>query len=166
MAATAKTLTDKTLARLLDVAELQLDYVEHPAGSNRTKYGRFMGLDGQPWCLSYVIWCFHKAGFNLYKDTGSCTAFVNQYRKVSPSQIVTKDYQPGDIVFFDFSGNRRKTEHVGICKAVSATGKTIITIEGNTGTGDNTNGGAVMERSRSVQLVTCAVRPKYPDATA
>lgn len=166
MAATAvKTLTDRTLARVLDVAELQLDYVEHPAGSNRTKYGRFMGLDGQPWCLSFVVFCFHKAGFNLYKGTGSCTAFVNQYRKVSPSQIVTKDYKPGDIVFFDFSGNKRKTEHVGIVKAVSATGKTIITIEGNTGTGDNTNGGAVMERSRSVQLVTCAVRPKYPDAT-
>lgn len=166
MAATAvKTLTDKTLARVLDVAELQLDYVEHPAGSNRTKYGRFMGLDGQPWCLAFTIWCFHKAGFNLFKETGSCTAFVNQYRKVSPSQIVTKDYKPGDIVFFDFSGNRRKTEHVGIVKAVSATGKTIITIEGNTGTGNNTNGGCVMERSRSVQLVTCAVRPKYPDAS-
>ena len=164
MAATAvKTLTDRTLARVLDVAELQLDYVEHPAGSNRTKYGRFIGMDGQPWCLAFTIWCFHKAGFNLYRETGSCTAFVNQYRKVSPSQIVTKDYKPGDIVFFDFSGNKRKTEHVGIVKAVSATGKTIITIEGNTGTGDNTNGGAVMERSRSVQLVTCAVRPKYPE---
>lgn len=155
-------LEQKTLARVLDVAELQLDYVEHPSGSNRTKYGRFMGLDGQPWCLSFCVWVFHKAGFNLYKETGSCTAFVKQYRENSPEQIVTKDYQPGDIVFFDFSGNRRKTEHVGIVKAVSASGKTVITIEGNTGTGDNTNGGAVMERSRSAQLITCAVRPRYP----
>ena len=28
--------------------------------------------------------------------------------------------KPGDIVFFDFSGGKRKTEHVGIVKAVSA----------------------------------------------
>lgn len=157
------TLKDKTLARVLDVAELQLDYVEHPAGSNKTKYGRFMELDGQPWCLSFVIWCFHKAGFNLYKGTGSCTAFVKRYKLLSPSQVVTSDYRPGDIVFFDFSGQKKKTEHVGIVKAVSQTGLTLTTIEGNTGTDSNANGGSVMERTRNVKYVTCAVRPKYPE---
>lgn len=157
------TLKDKTLTRVLDIAELQLDYAEHPAGSNRTKYGRFMGLDGQPWCLSFIVWCFRKAGFNLYDKTGSCTAFVKQYRENSPKQIVTKDYQPGDIVFFDFSGNRRKTEHVGIVKRVSATGSTLTTIEGNTSTGDNANGGCVMQRQRQTRFVTCAIRPNYPE---
>lgn len=157
------TLKDKTLARVLDIAELQLDYTEHPAGSNRTKYGAFMGLDGQPWCLSFIVWCFRKAGFNLYDKTGSCTAFVSRYIELSPGQIVTSGYCVGDIVFFDFSGAQKRTEHVGIVKAVSKTGMTLTTIEGNTGTGSNANGGCVMQRQRQTRFVTCAVRPKYPD---
>lgn len=156
------TLKDKTLARVLDIAELQLGYTEHPAGSNKTKYGAYMGLEGQPWCLSFVIWVFRKAGFSLYKETGSCTAFVAQYRKVSPSQIVTSGYRAGDIVFFDFSGQKKKTEHVGIVKAVSQTGLTLTTIEGNTGTDSNANGGCVMQRQRQARFVTCAIRPNYP----
>lgn len=158
------TLKDKTLARVLDIAELQLGYVEHPAGSNRTKYGAFMGLDGQPWCLSFIIWIFRRAGFNLYKGTGSCTAFVERYRQYSPRQVITQDFRPGDIVFFDFSGKRKKTEHVGLVVSVSASGSSLTTIEGNTSLGDNANGGCVMERKRQTRFVTCAVRPKYPDA--
>ncbi len=157
------TLSDRTLARVLDVAELQLDYTEHPAGSNRTKYGAFMGLDGQPWCLSFIVWCFQRAGFPLYRGTGSCTAFVERYRRFSPTQLVRGDYRPGDIVFFDFTGRQRKTEHVGLVTAVSADGELLTTIEGNTGTGSNTNGGCVMQRQRQTRFVTCAVRPKYPD---
>ena len=157
-----KILKDRTLARVLDIAELQLDYTEHPAGSNKTKYGAWLGVDGQPWCLSFVQYVFHKAGFNLYK-TASCTSLVNRYLAASPRQIILKDYKPGDIVFFDFSGNKRKTEHVGIVKSVSPTGGTLTTIEGNTGTGDNTNGGMVMERHRRLCYVTCAIRPNYPE---
>ena len=157
-----KILKDRTLARVLDIAELQLDYTEHPAGSNKTKYGAWMGVDGQPWCLSFVQYVFHKAGFQLYK-TASCTSLVNRYLAASPRQIILKDFKPGDIVFFDFSGQKNKTEHVGIVKSVSPTGGTLTTIEGNTGTGDNTNGGMVMERHRRLCYVTCAIRPNYPE---
>lgn len=156
------TLKDKTLTRVLDIAELQLDYAEHPAGSNMTKYGEWMGLNGQPWCLSFVVWVFHKAGFQLYK-TGSCTSLVNRYLAASPRQIILKDFKPGDIVFFDFTGQKNKTEHVGIVKSVSPTGGTLTTIEGNTSTGNNCNGGMVMERKRRICYVTCAIRPNYPE---
>lgn len=155
-------LKDKTLARVLDIAELQLDYAERPAGSNMTKYGKAFGLDGQPWCLMFVWWVFQKAGFQLYK-TASCTSLVNRYLAASPRQIILKDFKPGDIVFFDFSGQKDKTEHVGIVKSVSATGSTLTTIEGNTGVGDNCNGGCVMERKRRICYVTCAIRPNYPE---
>ena len=156
------TLKDRTLARVLDIAELQLGYVEHPAESNRTKYGAFMGLDGQPWCLSFIVWIFRKAGFLLYKGTGSCTAFVERYRQYSPRQVITSGFKPGDIVFFDWSGKKTKTEHVGLVTGVSATGSTLTTIEGNTAIGNNSNGGEVMQRSRHIKYVTCAVRPNYP----
>lgn len=155
------TLHDKTLERLLDVARLQLGYTEQPANSNRTKYGKFLNLDGQPWCLSFVQWCFDQAGFNLFK-TGSCSALVERYRRYSPGQIVTANFHRGDVVFFDWSGNREKTEHVGIVTEVLP--GSLRTIEGNTAVGNDSNGGAVMERTRSLQHVTCAIRPKYPDA--
>lgn len=109
--------------------------------------------------MAFVWWVFREAGFSLYK-TASCTAFVNRYKTFAPSQVVTS-YKPGDIVFFDFSGRRKKTEHVGI--VVGVVGNTILTIEGNTGNGNDANGGAVMKRRRDVSLITCGVRPGYPD---
>lgn len=157
------TLYDKTLARLLDVATSQLGYTEQPAKSNRTKYGEAIGLNGQPWCLSFVWWCFDRAGFALYR-TGSCSALVERYRKYAPAQIVTSGFRRGDIVFFDWSGDRRITEHVGIVTAAQP--GSVRTIEGNTSVGNDSNGGAVMERTRAIGLITCAIRPKYPDAVS
>lgn len=156
----------KTKAAVLQIAAWQLGVVEMPSGSNKVKYntafyGKEVSGSAYPWCMAFVWWVFREAGFSLFK-TGSCTTFVNQYKKLSPHQVVTKDFHPGDIVFFDFSGKRSKTEHVGIVEEVKGNG-TLITIEGNTGTGNDANGGAVMRRSRSLNLVTCGVRPGYPD---
>ena len=50
---------------VLDVARAELGNMESPDGSNRTKYGKWMGLDGQPWCMSFVQWCFDQAGVTL-----------------------------------------------------------------------------------------------------
>ena len=155
----------KTRAAVLQIAEWQLGVVEMPTNSNKVKYnsayyGREVSGSGYAWCMAFVWWVFREAGFNLYK-TGSCTAFVNRYRAFSPGQIVTGAYKPGDIVFFDFSGKRKKTEHCGIVTAVD--GGSVLTVEGNTGTGNDANGGAVMRRTRRVGLVTCAIRPGYPD---
>lgn len=154
-------LYEKTLERVLDVAELQLGYTEQPKNSNRTKYGAWMGFDGQPWCMSFVQWVFKRAGFNLFK-TGSCSALVEQYRRAAPAQIITEGFRPGDIVFFDWSWQRKITEHVGI--VVDTLPGSVITIEGNTAVGDDSNGGAVMRRTRPLGLITCAIRPKYPAA--
>ena len=37
-----------TAKRILDTAMAELGYRESPPGSNRTKYGNWYGLDGQP----------------------------------------------------------------------------------------------------------------------
>lgn len=157
----------KTRAAVLAIAAWQVGVLESPAGSNKVKYnteyyGREVSGSAYAWCMAFVWWVFREAGFNLFK-TASCTAFVSQYKAKSPGQIVRANYRPGDIVFFDFSGKRDKTEHVGIVESVRPDG-TLITIEGNTGSGNDANGGAVMRRQRKQGLVTCAVRPGYPDA--
>lgn len=160
-----KTLTPKTRDAVLAIAEWQVGVIESPFGSNRVKYntdyyGRTVSGASYPWCMAFVWWVFREAGFSLYK-TASCTAFVNRYRVYAPRQIVTSGFRPGDIVFFDFSGSRKKTEHVGIVAGV--VGSTILTIEGNTGAGNDANGGAVMKRSRNVGLITVGIRPGYFD---
>ena len=151
------TLVPRTREAVLAIAAWQIGVVETPAGSNRVKYGEAFGMNGQPWCMMFVWWVFREAGFNLYK-TGSCTTLAGRYR--AAGQWVTSGYKPGDIVMFDFSGKKRKTQHVGIVERVEQNGN-LITIEGNTGTGNDANGGAVMRRCRSPKSVTGACRPGY-----
>ena len=158
-------LNAKTRRAVLQIAEWQEGVVEMPSNSKKAKYntayyGREVSGRAYPWCMTFVWWVFREAGFSLYK-TASCTAFVNRYRVYAPRQIVTSGFRPGDIVFFNFSGSRKKTEHVGIVAGV--VGSTILTIEGNTGTGNDTNGGAVMKRRRNVGRITVGIRPGYPD---
>ena len=157
-------LQPRTREAVLQIAAWQLGVLESPAGSNAVKYneafyGRKVSGSAYPWCVTFVWWVFRQAGFSLYK-TASCTALVDRYREASPGQIVRANYRAGDIVFFDFSGRRAKTEHVGIVESVAADG-TLTTIEGNTGTGNDANGGAVMRRKRKPGLVTCGIRPGY-----
>ena len=146
----------RTRDDVLKIAAWQLGVLENPAGSNRQKYGEAYGMNGQPWCVMFVWWVFREAGFNL-RTTASCTDLSNAYK--AAGQWVTSGYKPGDIVMFDFTGKRSKTEHCGIVEKVN--GNTLTTIEGNTGTASNANGGAVMRRTRDVRFVTGACRPRY-----
>ncbi len=155
---------EKTVRAVLYAAASQVGITESPAGSNAVKYneafyGRKVSGSAYPWCMAFVWWVFRQAGLSLYQ-TASCSALVGRYKAKSPGQIVRGNYRPGDIVFFDFAGKRSKTEHVGIVAEVRADG-TLETIEGNTGSGNDANGGAVMRRVRKTYLVTCGVRPNY-----
>ena len=67
--------------------------------------------------------------------------------------------KPGDIVLFDFNRNGT-SDHIGIVEKVNSNG-TITTIEGNTGSGSNTNGGQVQRRERVRREVNYFIRPKY-----
>lgn len=160
-----ETLQPKTRKAVLAVAQWQEGVLESPSGSNCVKYntayyGSSVRGGAYPWCVTFVWWVFREAGFNLYK-TASCSGLVNRYKAFSPDQIVRGDYKPGDIVFFDFAGNRKKTEHCGI--VLSVDGGILTTIEGNTSPTNAANGGAVMRRKRNLRLVTCGIRPTYPD---
>lgn len=150
---------------VLEVARLQLGVIEFPANSNKVKYnewyyGKPVSGQAYPWCMAFVQWVFSEAGFSLFR-TASCSALLSQYRKYAADQIVSSGYRAGDILLFDFSGKRSKTEHVGICTGCD--GSYVYTIEGNTGSTSETNGGAVMERKRPIKYVTCGIRPKYKD---
>ena len=147
-----------TAKRVLDIARAELGYTETPAGSNRTKYGKWFGLDGQPWCMMFVQWVFAQAGATdlLPAMTASCGALMRAGK--AAGRWVTGNYQPGDVVIYDFPGGA-VTDHCGIVVTALTTG--VRAIEGNTAVGDDSNGGAVMERTRPLSQVVGAVRPNY-----
>ena len=137
---------------VLDVARRELGKTESPAGSNRTPYGKWMGLDGQPWCMSFVQWCFDRAGAPLPCRTGSCSALLAWYRSFQPERVLSVP-QSRDIVIYSFG-------HTGIVE--SAASGTITVIEGNTSAGENgsqDNGGGVFRRTRSKSLAAAYIRP-------
>ena len=147
-----------TAKRVLDIARAELGDTETPAGSNRTKYGKWFGLDGQPWCMMFVQWVFAQAGTTdlLPAMTASCGALMRAGK--AAGRWVTSNYQPGDVVIYDFPGGAA-TDHCGIVVTALTTG--VRAIEGNTAVGDDSNGGAVMERTRPLSQVVGAVRPDY-----
>lgn len=150
-----------TAQNLLDICRADLGYTESPKSSNRTKYGEWYGLNGQPWCMMAVqYWC-SKANVSLPIKTASCTAFMNAAKK--SGRWVTSGYQSGDIILYNFDNNRADADHVGICE--SASSGSVTCIEGNTSTSSQDNGGKVMRRTRNIYLVLGAYRPNF-DNTA
>ena len=149
-----------TANEILAVARGELGYTESPAGSNRTKYGAWYGMDGQPWCMMFVQWVFAQAGASriLPARTASCGAMMRA--AMACGMWVTADYQPGDVVIYDFPGGAA-TDHCGIVVTPLTTG--VRAIEGNTAVGDDSNGGEVMERTRPLSVIIGAYRPHYAE---
>lgn len=154
-----------TADKILSVAKKEIGTTENPAGSNKCKYntayyGRAVLGSAYPWCCAFVWWVFKQAGASdLFFDgerTAYCPTLLNHYR--IRGQVVTSGYKPGDIVFFNFSGGST-AQHVGICTAWDGT--SITTIDGNTGTDNEANGGAVMLRKRNKKYIVGVARPKY-----
>lgn len=150
-----------TAEQVLAIARAELGYTESPRGSNRTKYGVWFGMNGQPWCMMFVQWCFAQAGAsNLLPDTTTASCGTMMRAAQAAGCWVTGDYQPGDVVIYDFPGGA-DTDHTGIVEKNAGGG--VMAIEGNTGSGNDANGGQVQRRIRSNKLIKGAVRPAYEE---
>lgn len=154
-----------SVKQMLEKAKQELSYKESPAGSNNTKYGKWYGLNGQPWCMMYIMWLFHEfdAMDMLPGKTASCGQFRTMAKKAGNWRV--SDYKPGDIVIMTFS-LLRTPQHCGIVQSVRPDG-TLLVYEGNTAVNNQSNGGEVMLRSRKPSVVLGAYRPDYaPEKSA
>ena len=153
------------ISEALTKAVNELGVSEYPADTNNVKYntwyyGRMVEGREYPWCAAFISFLF-KDEPKLVKKTNSCQQMLEWFEV--RNRIVT-DPQPGDIVFFKFKTNSRRTNHVGI--VVSVQGKNnITTIEGNTSLSSNDNGGKVMQRRRTMKNIVAFARPEYEDAS-
>ena len=147
---------------IVDLARSQIGYAEIP--DNKTMYGKWYGLNGQPWCAMFVSWVFNQAGegervaASSNKGFASCDAGLRWFtrkRKLVP----IGQAQPGDLVFFQFDDDAQP-DHVGI--VAKNTGKQLICIEGNTSPdnkGSQSNGGGVYRKKRPYSVVMAVARP-------
>ena len=150
-----------TVSELLDIARKQIGVKESPPSSNNVRYntwyyGREVSGSAYPWCAVFVAWVFDQAGVKLPIRTASCGALMRAAQ--SAGCWVTKGYQPGDVVIYDFPGGAA-TDHCGIVEAVDGT--YISAIEGNTSSTSDADGGAVERRARKFSQIVGAVRPSY-----
>ena len=121
--------------KLIAVAMAEVGY--HEGGNNYTKYAedpRIAELYGwnvqnQPWCCTFVNWCFLQAFGDIgakmtYGGSAACSAQADLYRK--NRAFYTSRPEIGDQIFFYSNGG---INHTGIVQEVN--GSAIRTIEGN-----------------------------------
>lgn len=167
--------TKGTVARIIEVAKAEIGTIEGPK-DNETKYGKWSGVNFQPWCQSFVSWCAFTAGLDpkKYPKSASTVAAADFFKKKDRwADARNDDPSAGDWIFFDFPDDGvNRISHVGICIKNNGNG-TIQVIEGNTsGTakGDQRNGGMCVEKTRAyvkdnkLKLINAVVgwgRPVY-----
>lgn len=139
---------------IANIAFAEVGTKESPTNSNKTKYGEWFGFDGVAWCAIFVSWCYDKAGqplpkIGFNKGMAGCQTAVKYFR--DNNKLIKAEFlKVGDIVFFDWNGDKRY-DHVGIFNGWKDKENGIMyTIEGNTSLTNQSNGGEVMSRKRSI----------------
>jgi peptidoglycan hydrolase-like protein with peptidoglycan-binding domain len=149
-----------TPSQVLQIAAREIGYRESPPGSNGNKFGRWYGMDYQPWCAMFVSYCFYNAGLPLPITTplgfAYCPYGVKWFKNKGK---LSQAPEVGDVVFYDWQ-NDGVSDHVGIVETVNADGS-IVAIEGNTSVGNDSNGGQVMRRTRQKSTIVGFGKPGY-----
>jgi hypothetical protein len=145
---------------IIDTAASQNGTKESPPNTNKTKYGEWYGMNGVHWCAIFVSWVYDQAGHPLGqidspKGYHYCPSAYNFWKR---NNRITKDPQPGDIVLYDWEVDGL-SNHTGIFVAWVKPGETFKAWEGNTSLTNDSDGGQVMMRTRSVKLVQAFVNP-------
>lgn len=133
---------------LFEIAKGEIGTKEDPPDSNTTKYGNWFGLNGVAWCGIFVSWVYAMAGRQLpkigfNKGFAGCQTAVKYFKE---NGMITENPSEGNIVFFDWNKDGRY-DHTGIFVR-NIDEKYFESIEGNTGIGNDSNGGEVMLRKR------------------
>ena len=162
-----------SLQAVIDVARAYLGYTEDPPGSNRTIFGSEYGLDGQPWCVMFLWYCFTHAvermAFFGGGKTASCSILLRWYKEQGLT-VPVREVQAGDIVLLNFHRGT-EPEHCGLVVDTSIrldpkTGAPdfVVTVEGNTSPGlegSQDNGGCVALKNRDRWRIIGVCRPQY-----
>lgn len=144
--------TSSAQARL-NKAKAEVGKKESPAYSNMQQYGAWYGMNGVPWCAIFCTWCDQlsiKPSKSFVKGSKyHYVPFVVSDARLGRNGLsLTSNPSPGDLVCFDW-GRDGEYDHIGFVLTKPDGRGTFDTVEGNTSTIDNSNGGTVMQRTRN-----------------
>jgi hypothetical protein len=150
--------------KLLSLCEASLGYQE--GTNNDTTFGKWFGLNNQPWCAMSASKMYFDAGAiksvsDKSKGYASCDAWLKYLTK--NNQIVPiGQAKAGDLVFFQFDEDAQ-ADHVGIVKGHNTTLKFLYCYEGNTSAdkkGSQSNGDGYYLKKRTYATIMAVARPK------
>ena len=142
--------TSTVRAAALAEAKAWLGYTESPPGTNANVFGAWYGMQYEPWCAMFVSYCYEIAGPSPSFVAGSryayCPYILDDAYAGRNGLAVTLEPIAGDLALFDWHDDATP-DHIGIFERWVGT-HTFESIEGNTSTSNDSNGGQVMRRKR------------------
>lgn len=157
---------------VLAVAKKYVTQGYKEGANNDNIFGVWYGANHESWCAMFVSYCFAQAnvlplvaGIQSAKGFAYCPYAVNHFTSTHQLVPVTSA-QPGDIVFFNWSGKGGIAEHVGLVVSNNIGSKLLTTYEGNTATpgavgGNESNGDGCYQKVRQYEFVVAVARPKW-----
>jgi hypothetical protein len=146
----SRIISTREVRAILRLAASQIGVKEQR--TNRTKYGRWYGMNGQAWCAMFVSWVGAHAGVSLprinsFRGFSGVVSARNFARK---NNLLTKTPRVGSV--FLIIGRNGKG-HTGFVESINWSRRTITTIEGNTNAGGSRNGDGVYRRTRNISKI-------------
>lgn len=150
-----------TAKEFIDWARGEIGYTETPAGSNRNKYAQCAGhANGVPWCATFLVCGARTLGIVLPSESPYTPSMAAGFMR---ERRWYRDPEPGDFAFWDFLDAKRRIQHVSLVVSFNRITRRLTTIDANSAGpgGSQDNGGAVVERTRSIRDVVGYGRPAY-----
>lgn len=153
------------IPKLMAFCDAEVGYVE--GKNNDTKFGKWFGLNHQPWCAMSASKMFYDAGMirtvaakNKPKGYASCAEWLNYLTK-NNQLVPIGQAQAGDLVFYQLNADSLP-DHVEIVKSNKKSLKYIYAYGGNTsdGKGSVSNGDGYYLRKRGYGNIMAVARPK------
>jgi hypothetical protein len=152
------------ISEVLNACKATLDYTE--GTNNDTTFGKWYGLNNQPWCAMSASKMFFDAGIinsvsAKPKGYASCDEWL-KYLTKNNQLVPIGQAKAGDLVFFQFDDDAQP-DHVGIVKWHNTALKYLQVYEGNTSSGKSgsqSNGDGYYLKKRDYKTIMAIARPK------
>lgn len=129
---------DRTRDALATLYEAKVGVMEKGfnAGPEVEAFQRSSGNHkGQPWCASFVTWCFKMIGLQTPKGSGAAAAWFPPSKVIyRRGGVTTRKPKKSDCAGFSYGNG---IHHIGFIQTWSE--NFVITVEGNTGGGNGVN---------------------------
>jgi len=145
-----------------EVAKTYVGYKE--IGINGNQFSKRLGRNAEAWCADFVVATAIEAGQSeaILNNPGVIAIHTWAVAKgiIVPKTQAKKD----DLILFDWR-HTGIPEHIGYVLASIDSHQMFLTIEGNCGNGNTSDGDGVYFKNRHISIVHSIIRPKWKATT-